>query len=199
MKSKKKTLCSESLNSKKLKLCKNNTCANRCILVRPKHIKLIDNNEVYTIYNYYFYDKSSKNIYDCGIYHEDTFRKQYSKIMNKKGYLIEVIYNSIVNKKKHTMSTQISIFRNNTDNLNKKMPYSFEWNYDIIGKEKLPTNKTVSGKFKKVVFDSYIKSTLSKLKKIDYKRLTPFLGTYDTLLDAYYNKCSKCSKDIFKI
>jgi len=193
MKSKKKKLCSETLNSKKLKLF-----INRCIVVRPKHIKLIDNKEVYTIYNYYFYDKTSKNLYDCGIHHEDTFRKQYSKIMNKKGYLIEVIYNSIVNKKKHTMNSQISIFRKNSGKLNKKMPYSFDWDYDIISKEKLPKNKTVSGKFKKEVFDSYIKSTLSKLKKIDYKSLKPFLGIYDTLLDAYYNKCSKCSKDIFK-
>ena len=143
--------------------------------------------------------KVLKNIYHCGIYWEGLFRKQYSKLMNKKGYLIEVIYNSIVNKKKHTMSAQISIFRNNSDKFNKKMPYSFDWNYDIIGKEKLPKNKIVSGKFKKEVLDNYIKSCVSKLKKIDYKLLKPLLGTYDSLLNLYYNKCSKCSKDIFKI
>ena len=60
MKSNKQTLCSKTLPSKKLKLCKNNICINRCIILRPKHIKLIDNQEVYNTYTYYFYDKSSK-------------------------------------------------------------------------------------------------------------------------------------------
>lgn len=208
LKTKNKTKKIKSKNSlDKYKICKNNICIDSRVIKHSPRIRNTKYNK--TINKYYFLCLNTKKLYTLG-------KRNFNKMKNHLGYLINIEYNYFINKPNHKINTMLMYLMKSTKKemdddpswaedagLSLKTPFSFGYNnsLDLLKHPKSKTIKDSNNLINNKRFENYIKK-IEKEIEAEFKKKTnidAYQDTYENLLDKYYNFCKSSDVDVFKI